>query len=437
MDQIRQITNISSLAELGATVLPDTSIALLDHSQEKILADIISACDIARLSTTDVCDNIYTFLITGDEPFDQSWDGEVKHFGVEDNIWKVTVSESKDRNNVMRLMHITNVSNGFLWGETSLYLEDEFIYANDDDHSSTKISVDCSLLLTQIYNKIMAILATPKTIQEYNNSISDILPDYKLTYYVKRSDLRDKNIFRMPVYIEDPETKVKVKNILKDSAILDNEEADNYDVIYAITPRQYVSAWCIAHKSSSSHLHAAKLEDTNDIGDDEYFRKYNSKGDELIDMLKDGGWDDPSVLEKWGEEQSPYHCYDVVYARTHLQPYGKKLYYANSTHYYIDLFLTSIIPLHESIGDLLYIIDASKYIDILDEKDYVRLVPSYADKYMRNYKLDEGPCYIEQRHDPCLIQDIRDCKSLIKKNEYCPPIVSTREFIIKSILQES
>lgn len=430
------------LADLGSMYIPDNAVVVTNDSQSRILADMISACDISRLSTSDVCDNVYSFIIQGDSNFTQSYEPdendkvESKHFGVEDNIWKVTLQEYRDGNNIIRSMYLRSISKNLLWDVSLLITTDR----ERIDNRSNVLCADCNSLLNQVYNKVTSIVRNEKTIASYNEKLEQMLPDYLRTYYVKRSDIKNLEVCK-DLSNSD---KLKIQNVLKDSIDYDVKatlmsqvvkHGENQEVTSRITPRTYVHVWRVAHEKSSTSY---RSESASTLDDATYFSMHNSKGSELIDKITEGGdaeWDNPSLLTKWGEEYSMYHCHDVIYARTHLSPYNNKLYYSNSTSLYVEEFLGSVIDVYNALSlNLLYIPDAHMYQTMLYGEDYVKLVPEYADKYLRHYKVPYGLCYAEYGYGIDVTEEIKKMPSAVCVNEFCKPIVTERPLVVKSIL---
>ena len=78
-----------------------------------------------------------------------------------------------------------------------------------------------------------------------------------------------------------------------------------------LTLREYMRIWKIAYTSQPGNQHL------KDLPLDEVFR-HSSKGS--TNYIEGYDWDSESDFQKWGEANSPYHCYDVCYARVHLFP---------------------------------------------------------------------------------------------------------------------
>lgn len=89
-----------------------------------------------------------------------------------------------------------------------------------------------------------------------------------------------------------------------------------------LTLREYMRIWKIAYTSQPEfqHLKDLHLEDV--------FR-HSSKGS--TNYIEGYDWDSESDFQKWGEANSPYHCYDVCYARVHLFPQS------DNGGYYLEL----------------------------------------------------------------------------------------------------
>lgn len=89
-----------------------------------------------------------------------------------------------------------------------------------------------------------------------------------------------------------------------------------------LTLREYMRIWKIAYTSQPECQHL------KDLPLEEVFR-HSSKG--CMSNIEGYDWDSESDFQKWGDANSPYHCYDVCYARVHLFPQS------DNGHYYLDL----------------------------------------------------------------------------------------------------
>ena len=93
-----------------------------------------------------------------------------------------------------------------------------------------------------------------------------------------------------------------------------------------LTLREYMRIWKIAYTSQPEYQHL------KDLPLEEVFR-HSSKG--YMSNIKGYDWDSESDFQKWGDANSPYHCYDVCYARVHLFPQsdGADYYLELAAHY--------------------------------------------------------------------------------------------------------
>ena len=93
-----------------------------------------------------------------------------------------------------------------------------------------------------------------------------------------------------------------------------------------LTLREYMRIWKIAYTSQPGNQHL------KDLPLEEVFR-HSSKG--YMSNIKGYDWDSESDFQKWGDANSPYHCYDVCYARVHLFPQsdGADYYLELAAHY--------------------------------------------------------------------------------------------------------
>ena len=93
-----------------------------------------------------------------------------------------------------------------------------------------------------------------------------------------------------------------------------------------LTLREYMRIWKIAYTSQPKYQHL------KDLPLEEVFR-HSSKG--YMSNIKGYDWDSESDFQKWGDANSPYHCYDVCYARVHLFPQsdGADYYLELAAHY--------------------------------------------------------------------------------------------------------
>lgn len=110
-----------------------------------------------------------------------------------------------------------------------------------------------------------------------------------------------------------------------------------------LTLREYMRIWKIAYTSLPEHRHL------KDSSLEEVF-KHSSKGD--LRQIRGYDWDSEADFQKWGEANSPYHCYDVCYARIHLfaQSDGGSHYLELAAHYegWIENLICIAVALHKA-----------------------------------------------------------------------------------------
>lgn len=147
---------------------------------------------------------------------------------------------------------------------------------------------------------------------EYNTYVRQYLP----------YSLRSGNISRKVLASIDPswgiaeDAEVKLQKILKIKATTPREYEKK-------TLRNYISVWSSAYRifvEKNAELHEDDrykqelLEECRTMDDLALFRTHNSKGREIDGLDLDSEAD----YEHWYEENSSFHCFDVVYARIHL-----------------------------------------------------------------------------------------------------------------------
>lgn len=426
MFTLKELQGFADVGEHCGSVSGKPIIVDLDPSDELILANILAACDIASIESVDVIDNIYEFMLQGDSPFNVHYrdddDNElVQHYDIKDSIWLVSIGECFIDTGIYRYCRITCAS------KNVMFHPDLILRTKTDDqrdrYSCYTMDVKATGILLQVSLKIKNIVRRADNIKTYNDSLDSIIPADQFTYYAQRSIFSEYKVLH-----ESSESDVmNIKNILT-SHVDDDQWKGPYNKA-GVSPYEYVCAWVVAH----SRKPLVGLSD-EDIAS--YFSSNNSKGSLLIDRLHTPeDWQDASILDSWIDENSCFHCTDVIYARTILSVYGTTLVYSNNVGYYTDEFLTSIIALDKHCSkNTLVIRDVKMYLDMIDGKDYIKLVPAWPDKYFRNYKSPNGaPCYMEYRYDPENMSLITDNPNIIRSNEFCSPIKTHRDVMKKRI----
>ncbi len=102
-------------------------------------------------------------------------------------------------------------------------------------------------------------------------------------------------------------------------------------------------------------------------------------------MVKDYDIDSEADFKEWKAAVSPYHGFDVVYARVHMYPVndnGNWHFYV-STHSYwnLDECLKVVVGLSDA-GISVELGEVAHILGILKETDYVEITP-YAYRYMQ------------------------------------------------------
>ena len=425
MFTLKELQGFADVGEHCRSVSGKPFVVNLDPSDELILANILAACNIASMESVDVIDNIYEFMLQGDSPFNVHYsddDGNelVQPYDIKDSIWLVSIGECFIDTGIYRYCRITCAS------KNVMFRPDLILRTRIDEHSNPSfytMDVKATGLLLQLSLKIRRIVRRADSIKTYNDNLESIIPAYQFTYYAPRSIFSEYKVLS-----ESSESDVAdIKNILT-AHIDDDLWKGPYDKA-GVTPYEYIRAWVVAHSRKS-------LDGLSDEDIISYFSHNNSKGTLLLDRLQaPEDLQNASILDSWIDENSCFHCTDVIYARTILSVYGTTLVYSNNVGYYTDEFLTSIIALDKHCSkNTLVIRDVKMYLDMLDGKDYIKLVPAWPDKYFRNYKTPNGaPCYMEYRYESENIQLMTDNPNIIRSNEYCSPIKTHRDVMKKGI----
>ena len=141
----------------------------------------------------------------------------------------------------------------------------------------------------------------------YNAYVESHLPYDKRHGRIRRSDLNR----ICPTYrtFDRPDHVVSVLNRMKSLPLWTTEK---------MTLRTYMHIWRIAYEAyrTKDSFEPDKPNTYHGRTDESIFMRYNSKGHEIenYDLDSEEGY------LAWEEENSPYHCHDVAYARIHLCP---------------------------------------------------------------------------------------------------------------------
>lgn len=138
-----------------------------------------------------------------------------------------------------------------------------------------------------------------------------------------------------------------------------------------MTLRCYMHYWRIAYEAVYGKMSG------NDI---EVFR-HSSKGYEI----KEYNLDSEDDFRRWKNDVSPYHGFDVVYARVHLYPTytdGQWHFYVGTGSYWnLDDCFRAVVGLSDA-GISVELGEVDHVLGILKETDYVEITP-YAYRYMQ------------------------------------------------------
>lgn len=426
MFTLKELQGFADVGEHCGSVSGKPFVVNLDPSDELILANTLAACDIASIESVDVIDNVYEFMLHGDSPFNVHYSDDddnelVQHYDIKDSIWLVSIGECFIDNGIYRYCRITCASKNVMF-RPDLILRTA-IDDQRDAYSSYTMDVKATGILHQVSLKIKNIVHRADNIKIYNDSLDSIIPADQFTYYAPRSIFSEYKV--LP---ESSESDVaNIKNILT-SHVEDDIWKGPYGKV-EISPYEYVRAWVVAHSRKP-------LDGLSDDDITSYFLHNNCKGYALLDRLHTPeDWQNISILDSWINENSCFHCTDVIYARTILSVYGTTLVYSNNVGYYTDEFLTSILALDKHCSkNALVIRDVKRYLDMIDGKDYIKLVPAWPDKYFRNYKTPNGaPCYMEYCYESENISLMKGNPSVIRSNEFCSPIKTHKDVMKKRI----
>ena len=138
-----------------------------------------------------------------------------------------------------------------------------------------------------------------------------------------------------------------------------------------MTLRRYMHYWRIAYEAVYGKM----------SGDDfEVFRN-SSKGYEAREYNLDSEGD----FRRWKSDVSPYHGFDVVYARVHMYPTytnGQWHFYVGTVSYWnLDDCFRAVVGLYDA-GISVELGEFEHILGILKETDYVEITP-YAYRYMQ------------------------------------------------------
>ena len=223
---------------------------------------------------------------------------------------------------------------------------------------------------------------------EYNTYVEKNLPYSKRDGIIKRVDLNR----ICPVYrtFENPE---RVVEIVKEMNALPLWTAEK------MTLRTYMHFWRLLYEAyrTKDRYRPDPKSDFADMTDEEIFREYNNKGDEIEGLDVDSEQD----FQKWDDENGSYHNMDVAYARIHLWPRKKGCGWGDEGvdvpdgRWYFTLsfsvygYAVDVVNMLEALCDAgvgVVCRETARLQRIAEETDYVGITPG-ADKYSHDDKV--------------------------------------------------
>lgn len=137
-----------------------------------------------------------------------------------------------------------------------------------------------------------------------------------------------------------------------------------------MTMREYAHAWRVAY--CGVYPDGEKCEDVDDI---EFFTR-SPKGSWIDRDTFD--YDSPQAFSEWCAENSPFHCFDVVYARVHLYPGKDEKGWCLRPSMHEMPFIMEYLGMCnalENAGIRFSMYQADKILEVVDEEDVVSISP--------------------------------------------------------------
>lgn len=255
----------------------------------------------------------------------------------------------------------------------SIYKDRHYLYITGDtyDHHVFCDKEDCNSHhcfyedeLIEIFSKIEKyvvglvdnILSDP---EQYNAYVDKYLSYYRRGGLIKRSILNS----LMPDNSYEGIDLQKVIRIYE--TLLEPTQFSE------MTLRRYMHYWRIAYEAVYGKM----------SGDDIEVFQHSSKGYEAREYNLDSEDD----FRRWKSDVSPYHGFDVVYARVHLYPKYTNgqwhLYVGTGSYWNLDDCFRAVVGLSDA-GISVELGEVDHVLGILKETDYVEITP-YAYRYMQ------------------------------------------------------
>ena len=255
----------------------------------------------------------------------------------------------------------------------STYKDCHYLYITGDtyDHHVFCDKEDCNSRhcfyeeeLVGIFSKIEKyvaglvdnILSAP---EQYNSYVEKYLSYYRREGLIKRSVLNS----LIPDNSYDGIDIPRVINIYENQV--------EPTLFSEMTLRRYMHYWRIAYEAVYGKMSGDDFEVFRNSSKEYEAREYNldSEGD----------------FRRWKSDVSPYHGFDVVYARVHLYPTytnGKWQFYVSTDSYWnLDDCFRAVVGLYDA-GISVELGEVNHILGILKETDYVEITP-YAYRYMQ------------------------------------------------------
>ena len=239
---------------------------------------------------------------------------------------------------------------------------DRYVFSDKEDCNSSRCFYEDELI--EIFSKIEKyvvglvdnILSAP---EQYNSYGEKYLSYYRREGLIKRSILNSLI----------PDNRYDGIDIPRVINLYENQfEPTQFP---EMTLRCYMHYWRIAYEAVYGKMSG------NDI---EVFR-HSSKGYEI----KEYNLDSEDDFRRWKNDVSPYHGFDVVYARVHLYPTytdGQWHFYVGTGSYWnLDDCFRAVVGLSDA-GISVELGEVDHVLGILKETDYVEITP-YAYRYMQ------------------------------------------------------
>ena len=200
------------------------------------------------------------------------------------------------------------------------------------------------------------ILSAP---EQYNSYVEKYLSYYRREGLIKRSVLNSLI----------PDNSYDGINIPRVINIYENQVEPT--LFSEMTLRRYMHYWRIAYEAVYGKM----------SGDDIEVFRHSSKGYEAREYNLDSEGD----FRRWKSDVSPYHGFDVVYARVHMYPKytnGQWHFYVGTVSYWnLDDCFRAVVGLSVA-GISVELGEVEHILGILKETDYVEITP-YAYRYMQ------------------------------------------------------